>query len=941
MRPATPQQSPLPRLATDPMSSSASPHPPKPLSPQRERSPDSAAPSQGRAIPSAENQPTVISNRPPISTSHGSRDKTTSHLEIIKPGTHLGDIELTEHIGGGGMGQVYKGEDKRLGRPVAVKVLSREQSPDQDAVRRFLNEAKSAARLNHQNIAQVYYAGETDEHPYIVFEYVQGVNLRAMLEGHGPLMLEEALSYTIQIADALAHAAERRIVHRDVKPSNVLITPNGQAKLIDLGLARLSEPGTADRDLTASGVTLGTFDYISPEQARDPRNADSRSDIYSLGCTLFYMLAGRPPFPEGTVLQKLLQHQGDTPPDICQFRPDLPEEVGHVLGKMMAKDPRRRYPDSARLMEALLTLADLIGLHPTGPAQAVWLPPQESRISALHRQTPWLAPTLTLASLIVGLHFLWSTQERAERIDVFSRLGKQVLASGPETDTEPASQLAPGDGASNAPTSASEREATGEGTEGIANDRPGAPIMKVSTSAQTTPFPHRLGDYSTARSFESRLLPKALVGAYSPSRLQIDLSLPSLLGPVSGGLSASLPPPNDEHPPVAPIVDTASNTPLIVTDAPQADYQYGSIGAALAANPAANLIELRFDGRRVEKPFSVSSGRLTIRSGSGHTPVIAFEATSTDPVLYPRDIIQVSESELTLDGITIELSVPRRMPSDSWALIRLSSGGKANLKGCTLRILNASDTYDSYHKDIAFFRVSPRPSQAAPFTKPSRRVQSSDIGLFDCIACGEAGLVHTTEDTSLNFKWQNGLLASTEPALLVNGTSRKLPPEAALDLAWEHVTAITSGPLIRIRATEHRPHFARISFSDTSCVLDAEYLVQLNVDTLRTKPLPNSSWTSTSSVLQEGLASVISVQVDGSALDSDDLKEWLKRPDPFPAEERLVWLSGSPKGPMHAMTPNDFSLNLTETGLPPDAPAPGFLMAPKPGRLEAEASPGN
>ena len=158
-------------------------------------------------------------------------------------------------------------------------------------------------------------------------------------------------------------------------------------------------------------MTLGTFDYISPEQARDPRNADSRSDIYSLGCTLFYMLAGRPPFPEGTVLQKLLKHQGDTPPDICQFRPDLPEEVSFVLAKMMAKDPRRRYGDSTRLMEALLSLADLIGLRPTGPAQAVWLPPQESRISILHRQTPWLAPTMALACLVLALHFLWADED--------------------------------------------------------------------------------------------------------------------------------------------------------------------------------------------------------------------------------------------------------------------------------------------------------------------------------------------------------------------------------------------------------------------------------------------------------------------------------------------------------------------------------------------------
>ena len=187
--------------------------------------------------------------------------------------------------------------------------------------------------------------------------------------------LAEAISYTLQIAEALAHADARSVVHRDIKPSNVLITPEGRVKLIDMGLARLRQADPAVADLTASGVTLGTFDYISPEQARDPRNADIRSDIYSLGCTFFFMLAGQPPFPEGTVLQKLLQHQGDEPPDILQFRPELPEESSRVLRKMMAKDPARRYASPADLVADLLELAEEIGLRPMSPTSRIWLVP--------------------------------------------------------------------------------------------------------------------------------------------------------------------------------------------------------------------------------------------------------------------------------------------------------------------------------------------------------------------------------------------------------------------------------------------------------------------------------------------------------------------------------------------------------------------------------------
>ena len=154
-------------------------------------------------------------------------------------------------------------------------------------------------------------------------------------------------------------------------------------------------------------MTLGTFDYISPEQARDPRNADIRSDIYSLGCTLFFMLAGQPPFPEGTVLQKLLQHQGDEPPDVRRLRPDLPEELSRVMRKMMAKDPRHRYASSVELDVDLLALADQIGLRPMSPTSRVWLTPPDRSVSFFQRHLPWMAPVAALLCVVLAVdHFL-------------------------------------------------------------------------------------------------------------------------------------------------------------------------------------------------------------------------------------------------------------------------------------------------------------------------------------------------------------------------------------------------------------------------------------------------------------------------------------------------------------------------------------------------------
>ena len=891
--------------------------------------------SRDGVIKSSDNQPTVISSRPPIPTSLNPNEDTASHLEVIRPGTRLGDIELTEHIGGGGMGQVYKGEDKRLGRAVAVKVLSRDQASDQEAVRRFLNEAKSAARLNHQHIAQVYSAGESEEHPYIVFEYVQGVNLRTMLEEHGPLMLEEALSYTLQIADALAHAADQRIVHRDVKPSNVLIAPNGQAKLIDLGLARISEPGVTEGDLTASGVTLGTFDYISPEQARDPRNADSRSDIYSLGCTLFYMLAGRPPFPEGTVLQKLLQHQGDTPPDVCQFRPDLPEEVSHVLGKMMAKDPRRRYPDSARLMEALLTLADMIGLRPTGPTQAIWLPPQESRISVLHRQTPWLAPSLTLACLILGLHLLWSSQEQTGNMQDFVEPGKQVVASETLPETEAPAPLTvsqpPNNEASVAPNGEPIRNATAPPSEGSPDG-----LMRTTTS----PLPP-LVDASLAANPKnapgSALPPPSLTASFSPIPRRFGISMPSLLSSVSGNLSVPAAPPAETKTAPTTANHTTSDIPLVITPSPQGDRQYRSIGVALAANPDAELIELRYDGRGIEKPISVAGRKLTIRKGPDHTPIVAFVPTAADPVLYPRDMIQISDGELVLEGIAIELDIPRKLLSDSWALVRLSDEGRAIFRKCTLRIRNAKDDYGTYHQDVAFFRATPHAQGFAAPSPPLRKERKPDIELVDCIACGEASLVRLAENTPLKMKWHNGLLATTEPAFMIGGSRRKPAPETRIEIVWKHVTVATSNAMISISLAPHQPHLVPISFADTSCILSARPLVQAKVVAATAEVLSQLQWTSESSVPQLSSTPLSITDGTGSPIEDDHVAKWLKESGIPDAARRLVWLPGTPVGPMHSMTLSDFRLNLTETGVPLEtAPPPGFQVDQKTGHLTTE-----
>ena len=264
----------------------------------------------------AETDQTVISSSPPLAPQQVPQGRLSQELAASMVGEQLGDIRLEQFVGGGGMGVVFRGLDTNLQRTVAVKILATRHPDDAESLRRFQVEARSAARLDHPNIARVHYVDEERGLRYLVFEYIEGTNVRDLVYANGPFPLADALRYMLQIADALLHAWQRNVVHRDIKPSNIIITPEGQAKLVDMGLARFEHAEPADHELTASGVTLGTFDYMAPEQARDSRQADVRSDIYSLGCTLFFMLAGQPPFPEGTALQKLLQHQSEAPPDV-------------------------------------------------------------------------------------------------------------------------------------------------------------------------------------------------------------------------------------------------------------------------------------------------------------------------------------------------------------------------------------------------------------------------------------------------------------------------------------------------------------------------------------------------------------------------------------------------------------------------------------------------
>jgi serine/threonine protein kinase len=317
-------------------------------------------------------------------------------------GRKLGHFELIESVGVGGMGAVLRARDLDLGRTVALKILPPDMAADPENIVRFRHEARAAARLDHENVARVYYFGEDQGLHFIAFEFVEGDNLRQLMTAHGGnIAVPDAVSLMLQVTAGLAHAAERGLVHRDIKPSNIIVTPDGRAKIVDMGLARNLDP-KANNQLTESGVTLGTFDYISPEQAIDPRSADVRSDIYSLGCTFYHALTGQLPVPEGNAAKKLDAQKNIVPPDPRGFNPDIPEDLVAILSRMMAKDADRRYQDPNHLAAHLRSIARRFGV-PVGPPSSTngpaYADPLNRRPRSMH--VAWMLTSVAVLALFV------------------------------------------------------------------------------------------------------------------------------------------------------------------------------------------------------------------------------------------------------------------------------------------------------------------------------------------------------------------------------------------------------------------------------------------------------------------------------------------------------------------------------------------------------------
>ncbi len=275
----------------------------------------------------------------------------------------FGDYVVIDELGRGGMGTVLRARHRRMEREVAIKVLPTTALDSETAVARFYQEVKVAAQLTHPNIVHAYDAGEHQGFHYLVMEYVRGNDLAKVTSKEGAMELARAVDFTIQAATGLSYAHKKGVVHRDIKPSNLLLDDDNTLKILDMGLARIGRSGLEDNaesmHLTTTGQVMGTVEYMAPEQAEDTRNADHRSDIYALGCTLYRLLAGSPPFSRETVVKTILAHREEAIPSIGKGGGVIYQKLDEIFQRMVAKRPEQRYQDCETLIADLSQIKQL------------------------------------------------------------------------------------------------------------------------------------------------------------------------------------------------------------------------------------------------------------------------------------------------------------------------------------------------------------------------------------------------------------------------------------------------------------------------------------------------------------------------------------------------------------------------------------------------------
>ncbi len=871
--------------------------------------------------PPLHEQRTVITARSSeMSSQERSQEAESFSWTTPLVGQRLGHFQLEGVVGGGGMGAVFRATDMLLNRVVALKVMAPDLAAVEENRRRFENEAQSAARLDHENIARVHFNGEDRGWHYIVFEFVHGKNIRDLIVERGPLPLAEALSYLFQAALALAHAHRQQVIHRDIKPSNVIVTAEGKVKLVDMGLARLHVPSDSD-DLTASGMTLGTFDYISPEQARDPRAADVRSDLYSLGCTFYFMLTGQPPFSEGTVLQKLLSHQHETPPDPRELRAELPEEISGLTQRMLAKLPEERFADPRELIYRIQQLAKSweLDLGDVVPVRSLEYEP--TLLSPGRSFTPWLAPLGTLVLMVLGLEWYWAWSDPTP-IQAFTARLRTVV-----------------DG----------RPVPGLPSDGSKNDLPGATPEIVAPDTQpveesTSSNPGRVEATSATPTVPSANGP-SLGEVNGNPHSQGEGNAPAVFSgsddSVSrGGGNSDIPATNSGTFPVPPVAAT-------VTDRDAMEVRkYYSVHDAFQNAADGSVIELQFSGRRDMYPVDLGNRRLTIRGSSNENSILVFRPKLGNPMVYPDDMVHLRGGDIRWENVHFEFMLPEveGFTARKWSLFLLADEGQLRFQRCTFTLLQPRREQEAFGPSACLLEIGQErngdddPVPASMVIPEPRR---ATIDMQDCIVRGDGTLLRADMAATFRLVWSNGLATLSRRLLETSSGERWTRSGSYSRIELSHLTAYLGQGFARLEDDGETLNRSSIEVEARDSIFLTTYLRPF-LETTATASAGEDSpvwemlpWRG-SRVYFDGF-DVFHQSGNGSSATPLLLSTWLERQS---AAEQAAMPSDAWRRPItslpawHGLTPEDFLVEPSAFALtafePGSGNPPGFVAAALP-----------
>ena len=767
---------------------------------------------------------------------------TTTEAEDVE-GLRVGHFTIQRRVGTGGMGSVFLATDEQLRRNVALKILAPSFSIDPSSVQRFQNEARAAARLDHDNIARVFYYGEDAGLHYIAYEYVAGSNLRDVIRAKGRLEPAEAVNYTVQLAAALSHTSAAGIVHRDIKPSNILITPQRRAKLVDLGLAR-RETNEASAELTVAGTTLGTFDYISPEQAKDPRNVDVRSDIYSLGCTLYHMLTGEPPYPEGTVLQKLLDHQGKDAPDPARKNRRVSPALSAVVRRMMASEPRRRYANPGELLRELLLVARSLGSGAVPIDGQVWLTASRHRPAAWKRNIGWIATAAALVLLVVAMErYPGLTQRFDPRGSTQTAGASSSVSFAPNAQYESSHSSNKGDapqrtGAARehragTPAASSEVASSSSSTSGKSN----RVVEDVATGLKVDPpdsnevqQPDAVRSASKPGSAVLRpipLDPKLADGMFGTKDLPLLSGNPT--SRVNGGETTVIPkaipnppvPGKDEPSPAIVVMKTVPSVsePLPTTAATTTGSSvagpvvsilegksYGSLEAACAEAKDGSILELRYNGSRnaAERPIRLANKKnIIVRGGIGFRPTIVFAPTEPPADATQSRMVTVSGGSLELVNVDLIFTVPERIAADRWALFSLERPEKLQLHGVTITVSNPNGQPACVVEQVA---ATGQGLGNVGMMKNGMPAEPPRVSISESLVRGESDLFFLRDAVPARFQIKDVVVALQGSLFHAACQSELTNAETdRVTLELEHATCLLSNSLILTEGINNLP----------------------------------------------------------------------------------------------------------------------------------------